>query len=52
MSASPDSDPDSLGPDRLLLIVVGAHLQAEQDHRPLRINRDFRVHGIDECCQD
>ena len=35
MTASPDSDPDSLGPDRLLLIVVGAHLQAEQAHRPL-----------------
>ncbi len=35
MAAPPDNDPDALGPDRLLLIVVGAHLQAEQEHRPL-----------------
>ncbi|MCH7799407.1 MAG: hypothetical protein IID28_13335 [Planctomycetes bacterium] len=35
MAAPPDHDPDALGPDRLLLIVVGAHLQAEQEHRPL-----------------
>ncbi len=35
MTATPDNDPDALGPDRLLLIVVGAHLQAERDHRPL-----------------
>lgn len=35
MTGSRDTDPDSLGPDRLLLIVVGAHLQAEQEHRPL-----------------
>ena len=35
MSASPDTGTETPNPDRLLLIVVGAHLRAEQSDRPL-----------------